>query len=327
MEGSMGAKKVAILYILKLLERDSDADHMLTHEVIIDKLDREYGIVLERKAVARNLALLAEAGYDIVTTPRGSYLTARPFEDSELRLLIDGVLSDRFIPARYSTDLIKKLCALGNRYFRSHKEYIYTADDWNKSENLDVFYHVELIDEAIRRGRQLEFDYNRYGADKKLHFTAHHLVSPYQLLLKNRNYYLMALNEKYNGMVYYRLDRITSLKETEKCATPIERVAGYEKGIDYNRISSSLPYMFADAPIAVEFLCEEWVLDHLVDWFGKKEIRISKCEDRYKVRVTVSENAMEYWALQYVNGVEILSPVSLRDKIKADLKNATEKYK
>lgn len=326
MEGSLGAKKVAILYIIRILERDTDADHMLTHEAIIEKLEHEYGIVLERKAVARNLAILKEAGYDVVTTTRGAYIASHTFEDSELRLLIDGVLSDRFIPAKYTADLIKKLCALGNRYFRSHKEYIYSVDDWSKSENLDVFYNIELIDEAIRSGKQMEFDYNRYGADKKMHFTAHHAVTPYQLLLKNRNYYLMALNEKKKNIVYYRLDRITKLTLSERYATPIERVDGYRNGIDYKRISSSLPYMFADEAKEVEFIAEEWVLDHLIDWFGKREIRIAKCEDKYKVRVTVSENAMEYWALQYANGVEILSPPSLRDKIKEDLRNAMEKY-
>jgi predicted DNA-binding transcriptional regulator YafY len=35
---------------------------------------------------------------------------------------------------------------------------------------------------------------------------------------------------------------------------------------------------------------------------------------------------MEYWALQYLNAVEIVSPVELRQKIKQDLVAALKKY-
>ena len=43
--------------------------------------------------------------------------------------------------------------------------------------------------------------------------------------------------------------------------------------------------------------------------------------------VNVSSAAMEYWAMQYLNHVEIISPLSLRDKIRDNLKNGMQKYK
>jgi predicted DNA-binding transcriptional regulator YafY len=36
--------------------------------------------------------------------------------------------------------------------------------------------------------------------------------------------------------------------------------------------------------------------------------------------------AMEHWALQYLNHIEVTKPESLRERIKEDLKKATEKY-
>ena len=88
-----------------------------------------------------------------------------------------------------------------------------------------------------------------------------------------------------------------------------------------------MPYMFYDEPKAVEFIADGWAIDQIIDWFGK-DIRIEERQDgRFLVKVKASANAMEYWAMQYLNAVEILSPLELRERIKKNLKTANEKYK
>ena len=318
-------KKLALLRILQILEKYSDINHPLGQKAIADILEREYGILLERKAISRNISLLKEAGFEIEQLAEGVYLACRRFEDYELRLLIDGVLSGRYISAAHSADLIEKLCALGNKYFRNCVKNIYSVREWNKTDNVAVFYTIDIIDEAIEKGRQIAFDFNRYGADKQMHRVAHHVVSPYQMIIKNQNYYLMAFNEKWKHIAYFRLDRITEARVTDVPATPLRSIDGYKNGIDYKRFSKALPYMYADDPETVEFICEEWVLDQVFDWFGK-DVIIKPYEGKYKVRVSVSLMAMEYWALQYVNAVEIVSPTSLREKIKSGLLEAIKKY-
>ena len=67
--------------------------------------------------------------------------------------------------------------------------------------------------------------------------------------------------------------------------------------------------------------------EKIVDWFGK-DIRIEERQDgRFLVCVKVSINAMEYWAMQYMNAVEVLSPKELRERIKKNVQVANEKYK
>ena len=102
-------KKLALLRILEILQRNTDEAHPLTHNEIANLLLNEYGIEIERKAVGRNVSLLLEADYDIVTTKRGVYLNERKYEPSEIRLLIDGVLSSKHIGVKHSRDLIEKL--------------------------------------------------------------------------------------------------------------------------------------------------------------------------------------------------------------------------
>ena len=324
---SLEPKKMALIRILQIFQKYSDYNHPLKQEDIANYLDSDYGISIERKAISRNISLLKEAVFEIESGNNGSYLEEREFTDAELRILIDGVLSSKHIASKYTKDLIDKLCSLSSKYFRSHVKHIHTVNDWEKTENRAVFYNIEIVDEAIEQKKQICFDYNKYGLDKKLHRTCTHRASPYQLILHNQRYYLMARNEYWKNMAYYRVDRITNMSLTEDKLVPITSVEGYENGINYKELSTALPYMYTDKPECVEFIAEEFIIDQIIDWFGK-DISISKYgENKLKVSVKVSPMAMEHWAMQYAGFITVTSPQALVDKIKNRLKEASEKYK
>ena len=325
---SFEPKKLALIRIWQILKEYSDYDHPLTQEDISDKLGSLYGISIERKAISRNLSLLKEAGVDVGSRKAGSYLETREFEDSELHMLIDGVLSSKHVTARHSKDLIERLCSLSNRYFRSSVKHIHSVNDWSKTDNQALFYNIELIDTAIEEGRQIHYDYNKYGIDKKLHKTSQQYVSPYLMILHNQRYYLMAYSEYWKNTVFHRLDRITNMTVVDKPATPISSLPGYKNGIDYKELSNAMPYMYTDRPEPVEFIADVTVIDQIIDWFGR-DARITKMDDESKVRVAVrvSPNAMEHWATQYVDHVEVLSPAPLRERIRESLENGMKKYK
>ena len=321
-------KKLALLRIWQILLKHSDYDHPMTQEDIIKYLDKEYDIQMERKAVGRNIADLRDAGIDIGSCRAGSYIESREFEDSELKLLIDGVLQSKYITARHSKDLIEKLCGLSNKYFRLHVKNVYSVNDWSKTDNQSLFYNIDVVDEAIANGKQVQYDYNKYGIDVKLHKSSFQRVSPYQLILHNQRYYLMGYSDYWGNMIFHQLDRISNIRIYDKPATPITSVKGYENGIDYKQLVSAMPYMYTDTPERIEFIADEYIVDQIVDWFGKN-IKMSTLPDnekKVKVELIASPNAMEHWALQYLNHVEVTKPESLRKKLKDDLENALNKY-
>ena len=324
---SFEPKKLALLRIWQILKEYSDADHPLTQEDIARHLEKDYGIVIERKAIGRNISLLKEAGIEIESQRSGSYLEYRDFEDPELHLLIDGILSSRYITARHSRDLIERICAQSNRYFKSSVKYIHSLNDWSKTDNQDLFYNIELIDSAIESGCQIHYDYNKYGPDKKLHRSSEQYVSPYLMLLHNQRYYLMAYSEYWGNIVFHRLDHITNMTLTEKKAVPIRSVKGFENGISYKDLSTAMPYMYTDKPERIEFIADAGILDHIIDWFGT-DITIVQGTGPDKIRVTVkaSPNAMHHWATQYIDHVEVISPAALRDRIRDSLSAALKKY-
>ena len=322
-------KKLALLRIWQILLKHSDYDHPLTQEEIIKYLESDYGIEMERKAVGKNIADLRDAGIDIGSRRAGSYIDSREFEDSELKLLIDGVLQSKHITAHHSKDLIEKLCGLSNKYFRSHVKNVYSVNDWSKTENQALFYNIDVVDEAIATGKQVQYDYNKYGVDANLHKSSFQRVSPYQLILHNQRYYLMGYSDYWGNMTFHRLDRISNMRLYDKPATPITSVKGYENGIDFKQIASTMPYMYTDTPERVEFIADEYIVDQIIDWFGKdiKMLTLPDNEKKVKVELFASPNAMEHWALQYLNYVEVIKPVSLRIRIKELLDKAIKIYK
>ena len=145
--------------------------------------------------------------------------------------------------------------------------------------------------------------------------------------MHNQHYYLVFFSEKWKKICHFRLDKITKIEITDEPNTPLRSIKGYENGLDYKKYATALPYMFTDEIQRITFICDEFVIDQVVDWFGKNISIASAGDKKYEVTLYSSPNAMEYWAMQYLNYVEITSPAELRERIKNNLQKAEEKYK
>ncbi len=325
---SFETKKLALIRILQILQTYSDIEHPLTQKDIAEKLEHEYGITIERKAVGRNLSLLKEAGFEIESGRKGNYMAVREFEDSELHMLIDGVLCSRYITAKHSKDLIERLCRMGGKHFRASVKHVHSVNDWGKTDNQALFYNIELVDAAIEEGKQIRYEYNKYGIDKRLHKTSTQQISPYVMLLHNQHYYLMGYSAYWGKICFHKVDHITNMEITEEKALPIREVPGYVAGIDFKILSSALPYMYTDKPERIDFLAYEGIIDQVIEWFGR-DINIEKTdrEEWIKISLIASPNAMVHWAMQYGDNVEIISPQSLRQTVADKFKKSLEMYK
>lgn len=324
-------KKLLILRILEILAEYSDCDHKLRQGDIISLLRVQYGIECERKAVARNIEFLQQAGYDIVSDYSGSYLAEKKFEAGELRLLIDSVLSNRYVCKTHTKGLIEKLTREGGKYFKSYAKHVVNLDDWQKGENRDYFYNIELLCEAIEKKVKVEFLINCYGADKKLHNRRGNklLANPYQLFLKNGHYYLACNYDKYDNLIYCRIDRISSIFLTELPVKSLSNIKGYENGINLGRLNNTFPYLYEDEPTRIEIVTANYasnMIDNVLDWFGK-DVQITGLDDgNYKFTLTASPRAMRFWILQFGKYVKVLSPQSLVEQIKDDINEMQKLY-
>ena len=182
---SMQPKKLLIINILDILKKYTDEDHRLSQKEIAEILETEYEMKADRKAIKRNLMNLIEFGYEIeynealrmVKNSKGeleeSYILSdfylvRDFTDAELRLLIDSLLFSKHIPYSQCKELIEKIEGLSNKYFRNKVKHIRNLPE-NMPQNKELFLTIEILDEAISKGKQVAFRYNDMGTDKKQH--------------------------------------------------------------------------------------------------------------------------------------------------------------
>ena len=339
-------KKLLIMNILDILRRYSDADHRLSQKDIIYILKSEYEMGADRKSVKRNLMNLIDFGYNLEFSESvrrnkngeeeviyTDWYLERDFSDAELRLLIDSLLFSKHIPYSQCKELIEKIEGLSNRYFKSKVRHVRNLPV-DQPQNAELFYTIEILDEAIEKNRQVVFHYGDYGTDKKLHLRKHidgkpkeYLINPYQMVASNGRYYLIANVEQHNNVSNYRLDHIRDIEITDTLAKPQRKVQGLENGLDLPKHMAEHVYMFAGESQRVIMRTTPSMAGELIDWFGSGVMFSDETDNSVIAHVTANIQAMRFWALQYAPYITILAPQILVDMISADLECAIIKYK
>ena len=324
-------KKLSILRILQVLQEFSDCDHKLHQGEIISLLKIQYDIECERKAVARNIDFLQQAGYDIVRDSDGIYFASRKFEPGEPRLLIDSVLSNRNICKTHTKEIIGKLTAEGGKYFKSYAKHITNLDDWQKDENCDYFYNIELCCEAIEQQKKLSFFYSYFDIDKRKQKNKPEKskISAYRLFLKNGHYYLASNYDRYDNLAFIRLDRMSDIEILQEDSRPLNTVKDCEQGINLGKLDSYFPFMYSDKPERIEFVTANnamHIIDNVIDMFGQNVNIKDMGYGNYKFSLTASPSAMRFWLLQYGKYVNVLSPQSLVEQVKSDIQEMRKLY-
>ena len=195
-------QKEKLLALRELLLQYSDEEHPLSAARIIGLLAQR-GIEAERKSVYADIEALRESGMDIVRSGEGRssgyFVASRRFELAELKLLVDSVQSSRFITAKKTLALIRKLEGLTSVHeARSLSRQIYVTGRV-KTMNESIYYNVDELHRAIAEDRQIRFRYFEYTAGKKRQYRREgkfYQVSPFVLIWESENYYLLAYDDE-----------------------------------------------------------------------------------------------------------------------------------
>lgn len=325
-------KKLALLYILHILQKHSDDKHRLTQEAIRQKLISDYGIDIERRAVKRNIELLTETGLDIVTNhANGAYLLERKFTDGELRFLIDSVLFSPHVQERYAKDLMEKLATFGSVTFDDCICSVTAVKETFHEKNADLFDNIEDIAHAIKECKKVRFEYVKYDCVPKMGemfvrqktgdvFT----LNPYKLVAHNGNYYLLGSYDGDREVVAFRVDKMVGLYVSDETATDISQseLSG-KKVADY---IFAHPYMYAGKTEEVQLKVPMYFIDEVVGTFGK-DIKICQHDDwNFRVRINVGVNDITEWIMQNSRYVEILAPDDLRKKVALHVADMADTY-
>ena len=322
-----GNKKMLNMLILKILQQYSDEQHALTQQDIIKLLEVNYGMECDRRSVKSNILSLKEMGYDI-SMDKGYKLLTREFDDAELRILIDSVLFSKSISTKQAKGIIENICKMASNYFNAKVSHISNLPDLNRTMNKQAMYSLDAINDAIDERKKISFIYNTVGTDLKLHPRREepYIVNPYQIVANNNRFYLIGNYDKYDNIAHYRIDRMTEVRKLDEKIKPMKQVPEIKDGLNLPKHMAEHIYMFGGPSVDVKLTTSEDMIPQMEDWFGK-DFRITSVDaGKVTIRLRCNEKAMRYWALQYGPYVEVLEPLSLREQIKNDIKEMSEKY-
>ena len=113
-------QKFKLYYLAKIMLEKTDEEHYITMPEILRELER-YEVTAERKSIYTDLKDLEKLGSEVEGEQVGKsyhyHVVDRQFELPEMKLLVDAIQSSKFIKARKSRELIKKLESFVSEYY------------------------------------------------------------------------------------------------------------------------------------------------------------------------------------------------------------------
>ena len=314
--------KLKLLYLKEILEKYSDEQHILNSNDIADILDREYGLVCERKSIYTDIEVLMDYGMDIIRTrtpKNGYFLASGSFQLAEIRLLSDAVQAADFITKKKTKQLIEKIEGFTSIYNADVlKKQVY-IDNRAKSANEDVYYVIDTLDTAIKSCSKVRFTYSRRKMDDKYAArkeTRSFTLSPYALIWSNDHYYLVANNEKYDNLMNVRVDRISQVEILEQKVRPLSEVSSYSHYFDAADYAAKTFNMFSGDTQMIELKCANAILEQIFDRFGER-INTRRADDTHfllRTEASVSEGLVS-WLMQFGPDIEVKAPAELKDMV------------
>ena len=281
----------------KILLENTDANHDITLQEIIDKLAL-CNVTAERKSLYDDIAQLDNFGIKIKKTQYGKtyhyQVINRDFELAELKLLVDSVASAKFITEKKSNELIKKIERLASKQDASMLQRQVYVSGRVKAMNNDVMANVDAIHKAISKNLKISFQYFQWNVKKEADMIKH-----------------------------YRVDKMLHIKVETK------RREGRNKfrEIDMAAYAKKMFNMFDGEEQNVEILCDNSLAGVMIDRFGK-EVRMLKVDDehfRVLVKVAASKHFI-HWIMALGEGAKIIGPESLVKEVQDEIRRLAEQY-
>ena len=276
---------------------------------------------------------------------KGFYVqsTVRQFDFNDMRLLAECVYSSKFIAEGQAKRLVERvICDFISTYQAEKIKHDAFLTDRVKTNNRAVLNNISSINEAMslkREGKthkpeKIKFKYLKYSIDDvgqqiERRRGETYTVSPFQLIINDGNYYLLAYNEERKAIWTYRVDR---MKNVELTGEPREGEEEFAK-IDIRTFAQRTISMYSgkQEQVTIRFIMP--LLDTAIDQFGTKNVRYKKIDDGHFTMTATIDISDQFfgWLLRFGRRVKILSPDSVAvqfaaylDKIRAMYENPAD---
>lgn len=318
--------KLRPLYLLQILQERTDEDNYLTTAQLASILKQRYGMEPHRTTIKGDIEVLQQAGFGIderrSTQNQYRYLE-REFETAELKTMIDAIASSKFIPEEKSDALIKKVTALAGIYKARDLKRNVVVDGRGKLENKQIFYIIDTINEAINQHKKIRFRKIEYNVKKERvlhHGGEKYTFSPYSLVWDGDNYYVVGYSDKYENIGSHRVDRIAEQPEILD-----EPVVPPKAGFSVEKYVKTTFRMYNAPRKEVELLCDNGVMDAIIDQFGPDVHTYAGDLQNFRVIEEVAVGKVFFnWIFGFEGKVRIKAPADVKEQYRQMVENAAK---
>lgn len=323
-------QKIKLLYLLEVLLKNTDENRCMSSQDLIDYL-AEKEIFVERKTIFSDIETLKQYGIDIGVSKSknnsGYYIISRDFELAELKIIIEAILSSRYISSKKSKELITKLSELVGPSERASLKREVFVQGRVKTENESIYYNVDILHNAMLNNSQITFHYLDWTVDKKLLPRKNgkiYIVSPWALTVKDENYYMVAYDDESQMIKHYRVDKMKDITPVAKSfRLGKEQFDAFDLGQYTNRNFG----MFSGDEEVITLHLPAEKIGIIYDRFGK-DIDVRKLDDKFvacRVKLFVSQQFYG-WLVGIGKDVIIDKPKSVADDFKKYLSDIMVNY-
>ncbi len=322
--------KEKLLRVLKILQ-ETDKNSPVNAADVVKKLETEYGIKrADRKGVYSDFALIEKCGFNLQEDRSKKKYIAHPFEESELKMMMDAVLVSKCLTSEETRIILDKISRLSSSRGRKKLASLFVPKGNNKSTEADSKEYLDRILEAAYLQKQVEFQYTEFDKDMNTVFRKNgdlYRMSVYSLVPSNNTYYMIVMDDKHRKLAHYRLDRVRNLNITDEPTIDLEKELGqgFEKKVQ-EYIETSVNHFGGDIiRLVLECKPEQRQLNILYD-FGGKNLKIKHKEDGM-IQVSVEKRnseALISWLMEYAHIFKVVSPESVREEFAHRLKEIIE---
>lgn len=322
-------QKLKLLYLLKLLREETDEDHAMTMEEIIEGL-ADYDVNADRKTLYDDIRALEDFDLDILKERRGrQYYYAcgeREFQLVEIKMLIDAVQSMKFLTENKTNELIERLVGMVSRYDAARLKKQIVPERRVKAWNERIYYNVDTIHKAIIDDRRIEFRYGQWDRNKQLvprHDGVPYRVSPWRLIWDHDNYYLVAYDQKADIIKHFRVDKMSDVRVSK-----LEREGrdAYETTMTDDYRASHFG-MYGGKPVQVAMVVENSLAGVMIDQFGRDVEMVPIDDEHFKVYADVAVSEVFIgWLIGVGKGIKIISPDEAVNAVKDTIRRLNEVY-
>lgn len=360
--GKKPNQKIKPYVVLQYLLRSTDENHVATAMDIVAYLE-ECAISAERRSIYRDIeeinrvALMLDEDCTIDEAAemlehdetddlklvvydkrqKGFYVRQRKFDLSDIRLLAECVYSAKFISQGQADRLAEVVCEFVSEHQAEKIRHNAFLTDRVKTNNRQVLSNIATINEAMSRkidGRphtpeKISFQYLKYSITDmskqvERRHGAKYIVSPFQLLINDGNYYLLAFDDRSKAMRTYRVDR---MKNVSLSGEPRAGEEAFQK-IDLKTYTQRVFSMYGGEEKLVQIRFINPLLDAVVDRFGTKDVQYSRVDDSHfcvSAKVEISDQFFG-WLLGFGKKAKLIYPEEVLNSFREFMDKIRDMY-